>query len=217
MFGELFGWLPAGIDAVLIWLTQVTGSAGLAIILLTIGIRALLYPLTLKQTKSMAAMRELQPKLKEIQEKYKDKPQEQQKKMMELYQKHGVNPFGGCLPLLIQFPFLIALFRVLQTSTFGGADLTFLIWNLAEPAKDPLYILPLLSGLTTYFQSAMTITDTSQKAFLYVMPIFITWISLNFPAGLVVYWVTSNVFSIVQQYFVNQQIAPDGKGGAAAK
>jgi len=212
--GTLFGWLAAGIKAVLVWLTQVTGSAGLAIILLTILIRGLLYPLTLKQTKSMAAMKELQPKLKEIQEKYKDKPQEYQKRVMELYREAGVNPLGGCLPLLLQFPFLIALFQVLNTYDFAGADPHFLIWELNQP--DPLYILPLLSAATTYLQTAMTVTDQSQKGLMIIMPIFIGWISIKFPAGLVLYWVVSNLFSIVQQYFLMKG-TPDAKGGAPAK
>lgn len=210
----LYSWLPAGIQAILIFLTDLTGSAGIGIILLTLLIRGALYPLTKKQTQSMLAMRELQPKLKALQEKYKDKPQEYQKRMLELYKAEGVSPLGGCLPLLIQFPFLIALFHVLRTYGFEGHDPHFLIWNLTE--KDPYYILPILSGVTTYLQSLVTITDPSQKVILYIMPVFIAWISIGFPAGLVLYWVTSNVFSIGQQYLLMKQV-PGAKGGASAK
>lgn len=213
LIGALFGWLPASIEAILVWLTSMTGSAGLGIILLTILIRALLYPLTKKQTESMAAMKELQPKMKEIQDKYKDQPQEYQKRVMELYRERGVNPLGGCFPILIQLPFLLALFTVLREFSLEGADPTFLIWQLNEP--DSLYILPLLSAATTYVQSSMTMTDQSQKAIMIIMPIFIGWISISFQAGLVLYWVVSNLFSIGQQYFVMKNMP--AKGGAATK
>jgi len=215
VFGSFFGWLPAGIQAILVWLTQMTGSAGIAIILLTILIRLALYPLTKKQTESMIALREIQPKLQEIQNKYKDNPQEYQRRVLELYREKGVNPFGGCLPLLIQFPFLIALFQVLRTYTFEGVDPRFLIWTLTEP--DRVYVLPILSGLTTYFMSAMTSGgDPSQRAMQLIMPIFIAWISISFPAGLVLYWVVSNIFSIVQQYMLTKSM-PMVEGGAKAK
>lgn len=214
LVGSLFGWLPAGIQAILEWFTQVTGSAGLAIILLTLLIRFALYPLTKKQTQSMYAMWELQPKLQEIQKKYKDNPQEYQRRVMEAYREKGVNPFGGCLPILIQFPFLIALFQVLRTYTFEGVDPQFLIWTLTEP--DKFYILPILSGITTYFMSAQTATDPSQKTLLFIMPAFMAWISISFPAGLVLYWVVSNLFSIGQQYVLSKHL-PTAEGGAKAK
>ncbi len=210
----LFGWLPAGIQAILVWLTAITGSAGIGIILLTLLIRGALYPLTKKQTQSMIAMRELQPKLKALQEKYKNKPEEYQKRMLELYKAEGVNPLGGCLPLLVQLPFLYALFYVLRTYGFEGSDPNFLIWNLTQ--NDPYYILPILSGVTTYLQSMLTVTDPSQKVIMYIMPVFITVISVGFPAGLVLYWVTSNVFSIGQQYLLTRG-TPNAKGGASAK
>ena len=214
VIGQLFGWLPAGIQATLVWLTKVTGSAGLGIILLTLIIRGALFPLTKKQTQNMVAMRELQPKLKALQEKYKNKPEEYQKRLLELYKQEGVNPLGGCLPLLIQLPFLYALFYVLNTYGFEGADPNFLIWNLTE--RDPYYILPILSAVTTYLQSLLTVTDPSQRAILYIMPIFIGWISTQFAAGLVLYWVTSNIFSIGQQYLLSKG-TPSAKGGASAK
>lgn len=214
IFGSLFGWLPAGIQAILVWFTDVTGSAGVAIILLTVLIRLVLFPLTKKQTQSMLALKEIQPKLQEIQKKYKDNPQEYQRRVLEVYKEKGVNPFGGCLPLLIQFPFLIALFQVLRTYTFEGVDPNFLIWTLTEP--DRFYILPLLSGVTTYFMSAMTASDPSQKTLLYIMPVFITWISISFPSGLVLYWVVSNLFSIGQQYVLTKNL-PAAEGGAKSK
>jgi len=215
LFDSFFGWLPAGIQAILVWLANITGNAGLAIILLTILVRLVLFPLTKKQTQSMLAMKELQPKLLEIQKKYKDKPEEYNRRVLELYREKGVNPFGGCLPLLIQFPVLIALFQVLRTYTFEGVDPQFLIWTLTE--VDRYYILPILSGVTTYFVSAMTASgDPSQKMMLYIMPVFLAWISSSFPSGLVLYWIVSNLFSMGQQYVLMRSM-PAAEGGAKAK
>lgn len=196
----------------LVFFADLTKSSGLAIILLTIFIRLVLYPLTLSQSKSLAAMRELQPKMEELQRKYKDKPQEYQRKLMELYQEHKINPLGGCLPVLVQLPFLWALFRVLQD--FPLEQRQFLLWDLAE--KDPFYILPVLSGVTTYAQMRMTATgDPTQRAMLLIMPVFLMWISTQFDAGLVLYWVVSNLFSIGQQYLINKQLAAAKKGDKA--
>jgi len=197
----------------LVFFADLTNSSGLAIILLTVTIRLALYPLTLSQTKSLAAMRELQPKIQELQKKYKDKPQEYQKRVMELYQEHKINPLGGCLPVLIQLPFLWALFRVLQDFPLEQRD--FLIWDLAGPAGEPLWILPILSGLTTYGQMMLTSTDPSQRAMMLIMPLFLTWISIQFPAGLVLYWVVSNLFSMGQQYLINKQLEAAKKGDKA--
>ncbi|MFS8534057.1 MAG: YidC/Oxa1 family membrane protein insertase [Limnochordales bacterium] len=196
----------------LVFFADLTKSSGLAIILLTIFIRLVLYPLTLSQSKSLAAMRELQPKMEELQRKYKDKPQEYQRKLMELYQEHKINPLGGCLPVLVQLPFLWALFRVLKD--FPLEQRQFLLWDLAE--KDPFYILPVLSGVTTYAQMRMTATgDPTQRAMLLIMPVFLMWISAQFDAGLVLYWVVSNLFSIGQQYLINKQLAAAKKGDKA--
>ncbi|HEY8417552.1 MAG TPA: YidC/Oxa1 family membrane protein insertase [Limnochordales bacterium] len=196
----------------LIFFANLTKSSGMGIILLTVAIRLALYPLTFSQSKSLAVMRELQPKMQELQKKYKDKPQEYQQKLMELYREHKVNPLGGCLPVLIQLPFLWALFRVLRD--FPLEQRQFLIWDLS--AADPLYILPILSGLSTYAQMMLTATaDPSQKAMMLIMPIFLTWISTQFPAGLVLYWTVSNLFSIGQQYLINKQLEAAKKGAKA--
>lgn len=200
----------------LVWLANLTGSSGLAIILLTLAIRLALYPLTLSQTRSMAVMKELQPKMQELQRKYKNNPQEYQKRIMELYKEHNVNPLGGCLPLLVQLPFLWALFWVLREFP-SNLDPHFLIWNLSAQAREPLFILPALAALTTYFQMSMAMTDPNQRVMMFIMPLFIGWLSsTDFPAGLVLYWVVSNIFSIGQQYMVNQHMeaAKGTKGGA---
>lgn len=197
-----------------------TGSLGLGVILLTLVIRLALYPLTLSQAKSMAGMRELQPKMQELQKKYKDKPQEYQQKVFELYQEHKINPAGGCLPILIQLPILYALFFVLRdlTGLFPDMDPTFLLWNLTEANHaETWYLLPILSGLTTYGQMMLTSTsDPTQRTLMTIMPLFLVYISTQFPAGLVLYWVVSNLFSIGQQYVINRQLAADQKGEKAS-
>ena len=179
------------------------GSYGLAIILLTIVIKMLLYPLTAKQMQSMKAMQMLQPKLKKIQEKHRDNPQMMQQKMAELYQNAGVNPLAGCLPMLIQMPILMGMYYALFNFDYGGVEPSFL-WLPSLSQTDPLYILPVLSAFTTFLQQKMSVTESTQqtKMLMVVLPLFIGWISLNFPSGLVLYWVTMNIVQIVQQHWL---------------
>jgi YidC/Oxa1 family membrane protein insertase len=204
------GYLETGLSWLLTFFYNVSGSYGLAIILLTVTIRLVLAPLTLSQSKSMEAMKTLQPKMNALQQKYKDDPEEYQRRVMELYKEHNINPLSGCLPMLIQLPFLWALFAVLRNYDFG----TGFLWltSLSEP--DPLYILPVLSALTTYIQMMMTSADASQKSMMLIMPIFIGYISISFPAGLVLYWVVSNLFSMGQQYLIARRMSPQ-EGGKA--
>ena len=179
------------------------GSYGLAIILLTIIIKTLLYPLTAKQMQSMKAMQMLQPKMKKIQEKYRDNPQMMQQKMAELYQNAGVNPLAGCLPMLIQMPILMGMYYALFNFDYGGVEPSFL-WLPSLSQTDPLYILPVLSAFTTFLQQKMSVTESTQqtKMLMIILPLFIGWISLNFPSGLVLYWVTMNIVQIVQQHWL---------------
>ncbi len=183
--------------------TAGVGSYGLAIILLTIVIKIILYPLTVKQMQSMKAMQRLQPQLKKIQEKYKDDKVAMQQKMAQLYQKEGVNPLAGCLPMLIQMPILMGMYYALYNFDYGAADPSFL-WlpGLTEP--DPYYILPILSALSTFAMQKMSATESTpqMKMMSIIMPVFIGGISINFPAGLVLYWVTMNVVQIVQQWII---------------
>lgn len=182
------------------------GSYGLAIILLTIIIKIILYPLTVKQLKSMRAMQKIQPELKKLQEKYKDKPQIMQQKLMQLYQKEGVNPMAGCLPLLIQMPILMAMYYTLFNFDYGAVEPSFL-WLPSLSQTDPLYILPFLSALTTFLQQKISMTEATgqMKMMMVIMPLFIGFISLNFPAGLVLYWVTMNIVQIFQQLWINSK------------
>ena len=122
-------------------------SYGLAIILMTLVIKMIMYPLTVKQVKSMKGMQILQPKMKELQTKYKDKPEKLQQEMIKLYKETGVNPMAGCLPLVLQMPIFIIIFYGLRDFTFNGATSFLWLTDLAQP--DPLYILPVLSALTT--------------------------------------------------------------------
>lgn len=201
--GNIMDWLAGGLGWLLESIVQFTGSYGVSIILSTVIVRLLLYPLTVSQNKNMIAMKRIQPEINEIQKKYKEKPEELQKKTMELYQKNKINPLGGCLPMLLQLPILWAFFRVLRELPYSEASKFLGVWILSEP--DKFYILPLLAALTTYLQSKMTATaDPSQKTMLIAMPVMIGIFSLSFPSGMVVYWITSNVFSIAQQAWLNK-------------
>lgn len=210
---EIFNAIVDGMTWLLNWLYQFTVNAGvpnygIAIILLTIIIKMALYPLSHKQMKSMLAMQQLQPKVKEIQDKWKNKdPKKMQQMIMDLYKEHNVNPAAGCLPLLVQMPILIALYRSLFEFPYANPAHASFIWvqNLSD--KDPYFILPVLAGATTYLQSKMTtsMSDPTQRMMLITMPVFIAWISSTVPAGLALYWVVFNVVGSAQQYFINKQ------------
>ncbi|HHW10859.1 MAG TPA: membrane protein insertase YidC [Firmicutes bacterium] len=207
---------------VLLAFYNLSGNFGIAIIMLTIATRIAMWPLYVNQTRSAAKMKEIQPLMKQIQEKYKDNPQEQQKKMMELYQKHKYNPLSGCLPLFVQLPFIWAIFNALRlfpagieaTQFIRPFSAAFLFWQDLT-MRDPTYILPVLSGATTYWSMSQTATDPSQKSMLIIMPIFLTYISTTFSAGLVLYWTVGNLFSIGQHYWLTRQKQLKQKGSEA--
>lgn len=185
-------------------LTETMGIAnyGVAIILLTLVIKLVLYPLTVKQVRGMKAMQELQPKMKDLQEKYKGNPEKLNKEMAILYKESGVNPLSGCLPLLVQMPILIGIFYAIRDYQY--AQMPSFLWMTDLSLPDPIYALPILSALTTYIQQKQTSTEMNQqtKMMMTFMPLFIGYISISFPAGLVLYWVMSNVFQIVQQWWM---------------
>lgn len=185
-------------------------SYGLAIIMLTLIIKLVLAPLTAKQIRSMEGMQTLQPKIKELQKKYKGNQKKMQEEMSKLYREMGVNPLSGCLPLIIQMPFLIAIFYALRAYPYDPAFESFL-WMPSLGQPDPTYILPVLSAVSTFFiQNQMSGSQAAasdaaakqQKIMKVVMPLFIGWISLSFPSGLVIYWVVSNVFQWTQQFIM---------------
>ncbi len=176
-------------------------SYGVAIIILTILIKLILLPLALKQIRSMKGMQEIQPKIQAIQKKYKNDRAKMSAEMQKLYQENGVSPLAGCLPLLIQMPFLVSIYYALQGFPYDPAHESFL-WLESLAAPDATYVLPVLSALSTFIISWQTTPKNvqgSQKTMLYFMPLFIGYISLNFPSGLVIYWVVCNIFQLVQQ------------------
>lgn len=182
---------------------------GLAIIWLTIAVNLALYPLTLTSIRQMAAMQKIQPRMQELQKKHKGEPQKLQKETMDLYKSEGVNPLGGCLPVLLKIPFFIALFWVLQGKEFlalisePGASSAFL-WIVDISKPDHLRILPVLIGITTFLmQKSMPSTGQSQmNMMIWIMPIFLVIISVNFPTGVQLYWLISNLIAAVQQTLI---------------
>ncbi len=174
-------------------ITNIVGNYGVAIIILTIMMRILIFPLTLKQEKSMKKMREIQPELDKLKEKYKDNPQEFQKRTAEVYKENGVNPLGGCLPLLIQMPIFVALYYALFQIT------NTLSFNL----------LPILNTAATFVQQKIMTGSTGDKqennpmqSMLYTMPLMMLFIFYRMPSGVTLYYLFSTIFSVIQQYFI---------------
>ena len=192
------GPLSDGLDwfAHLLW-----DSYGLSILVVTIIIRFIILPLTLKQYRSSKRMQELQPEMKRIKEKYKDDARKQQEETMKLFQKEGVNPLAGCFPILVQMPILIALYNAIMRNGHIGEH-TFLWMQLG--AKDPYYILPLLAALTTYLQQKMMSAQmpSQMQSLMFIFPVLIFVMAMNFASALPLYWVYSNIFTIVQSYFI---------------
>jgi YidC/Oxa1 family membrane protein insertase len=190
---------------------QYTQNWGWAIILLTILIKIVLFPLMINQFRSMAKMKDIQPKLKEIQDKYKDKPEDLQRRMMELYKTEKVNPFGGCLPMLVQMPILILFYNVLSNHKFIHDVLQNASFYGIILKDNHNLLLAVLSAVSTFLQQKLTMPITAgdqqqqqQKMFLYLMPLMLGYFTWNINAGIGLYWVTSNVLGILQQYIINE-------------
>ncbi len=209
---QAFGWI-------LFQVYNLIGNYGVAIIVFTILMKLLLLPLNIKQTKSMKDMQRLNPELQKLSKKYKNNKEKLNEETLKLYKVYKVNPAAGCLPLLVQFPILIGLFRALRepevyvflNGSYEAINRAFLwIPDLGSP--DPLYILPILAAVFTFItQKLMTAASASnpddpnaktQKIMLYVMPIMIGYISINFPAGVALYWVVQNIFTFFQQFIM---------------
>lgn len=216
-----FGWFH-WIAVPLIWalnmMNKVTHNYGIDIIILTIIIKIIFYPLTVKSSTSMKKMQKLQPKIMKLKEKYKDDKPKLNQEMMDLYKREGVNPMGGCLPMIIQIPVFFALYKALS----GAIELRhahFLWWinDLSAPEDLftlhvagfalPIRILPLVMGITQVIQQKMTPTtaDPMQEKMMLLMPIVFTFLFWGFPSGLVLYWLVNNVISIAQQYYINKK------------
>ena len=178
---------------------QLTGNYGVSIILLTLIIKVITLPLTFSQTKQMKKMQELQPQLKQIQEKHKSNPEKVNKETLALWKENKVNPASGCLPLLLQLPFFIAFFNMINNYVYAGATQFLWIQDITSP--DPYFIMPILAAATTYLQMKFTTSsgDASQKNMAVMMPMVIGVMSIRFAAGLTIYWVSNNIFTMLQQ------------------
>ncbi len=206
------------------------GNYGIAIIILTVITKVLFYPLTLKSVSSMKKMQSIQPQVNALRAKFKGDPQRAQREMMELYRKEGVNPLGGCLPMIVQVPIFYALYIALSVSVelqnasficFGrvfGRDL----WICDLATQDPIYVLPILMGVTMFIQQKMmpVMGDPRQAKMMLFMPVVFTFMFLQLPSGLVLYWTVSNALQILQQYLMNRTPASatrrEAKGTAHA-
>lgn len=203
------GWLnviAVPILKILDFTNRFTGNYGLDIIILAFLLKILFTPLTHKSQESMKEMQKLQPEVKKLQQKYKDDRQTLNREVMELYKRRKVNPFSGCLPLLLQLPVFFALYRALSDS-IELRHSPFILWIRDLADKDPTYITPLLMGGTMFLQQKMsTVTaDPAQAKMMTLMPIFFTFFFLNFPSGLVLYWLVTNVLSIGHQLYINRK------------
>jgi YidC/Oxa1 family membrane protein insertase len=198
------------------WHNDVGLSWGASIIGLTVVIRMLILPLTFKQVRSMQALQRLQPEMKKIQARYKDDKQRQQQAMMEFYREHQVNPLGSCLPLILQFPFFIGLYQTLRSAGFsaevGDAGQFFFIPNITKPLHGaPLVVMIVLyvgTQLASSYVSSFNVQDKNQKRLLFIFPFIFVPVVINFQAGLLVYWITTNCWTIGQQLFVRKFLPP---------
>lgn len=199
-------WIAVPLFYVLDWLYSLVGNWGGAIILLTVLVKAVLYPLSAASYRSMANMRRVAPQMKRLQERYADDRQKLSQEMMGLYKKEQVNPLGGCLPMLLPMPIFIALYWVL----FESVELRqapFILWIEDLAVMDPFFILPLLMGGSMFLTQLMSpaVGDPMQVRMMKMMPIMFTVLFLFFPAGLVLYWLVNNVLGVAQQYYVIKQ------------
>jgi YidC/Oxa1 family membrane protein insertase len=200
------------------WHNNIGLSWGASIIGLTFVIRLLILPLTFKQVRSMQALQRLQPEMKKIQARYKDDKQRQQQAMMEFYREHQVNPLGSCLPLILQFPFFIGLYQTLRSAPFkkevGDAGQFFFIPDITEPLTGHttelvvMIVLYVGTQLASSYVSSFNVQDKNQKRLLFIFPFIFVPVVINFEAGLLVYWITTNVWTIGQQLFVRKFLPP---------
>jgi YidC/Oxa1 family membrane protein insertase len=214
-----YGWLWF-IANPLFWLLDkihdIVGNWGWSIVLLTVLVKLVLFPLSAKAYKSMARMRKLGPEMQRLKEMYGDDRQKMSQEMMKFYQKEKINPLGGCLPILVQMPVFIALYWMLLESV-ELRHAPFIFWIQDLSVKDPYFILPILMGISMFVQQMLNPTppDPMQAKIMKMLPIIFTFFFLWFPAGLVIYWVVNNIISVAQQYFITRSIEKDpsvGKG-----
>ncbi|MDY6890625.1 MAG: membrane protein insertase YidC [Pseudomonadota bacterium] len=204
-------WIASPLYMLLKWIHSLVGNWGVAIIGITILVKAALFHLNAKAFKSMAKMRRFGPEMARLKELYGDDRQKMSQEMMKLYQKEKINPLGGCLPILVQMPIFIALYWVLMESVeLRHAPFFGYIKDLSQ--MDPYFILPILMGITMFIQQMLNPTppDPMQAKLMKMLPIIFTFFFLWFPAGLVLYWLVNNILSIAQQWVINKQIEAGG-------
>jgi YidC/Oxa1 family membrane protein insertase len=205
-----YGWF-APVSKPLIYalkfLYKYTGNYGFAIIIITFILKLLFFPLTHKSYKSMKEMQKLQPKMAELKEKFKNDRDAMNKAVMELYKTHKVNPMGGCLPMVVQIPVFFGLYRALMYS-IELRHAPFMFWITDLSAKDPYLVTPIVMGITMFIQQKMTPSnmDPIQAKMMLALPVVFTFMFLNFPSGLVVYWLVNNVLTIAQQMYINKTV-----------
>ena len=210
-----YGWLwfiASPLHSLLSFIEGLVGNWGVAIIILTFIVRGAMYPLTKAQYTSMAKMRMLQPKLQAMRERLGDDRQRMSQEMMELYKKEKVNPLGGCLPILLQMPIFIALYWALMESV-ELRHAPFFGWIHDLSAQDPYYVLPILMGATMFMiqkMSPSTVTDPMQQKIMTFMPVMFTFFFLFFPSGLVLYWLVSNIVTLIQQTLIYRALEKKG-------
>ena len=207
----------------------IPGKFGIAIIIITILMRIVVFPLTLKQEKSMKKMRELQPEMDKIKEKYKDNPQEYQKRILEFQKENDINPLGGCWPILIQLPVFVALYYAFSGKTIPN-DATFLWFNLKQPDKlfmmgnFAFNLLPILNTGVTYLQQKIMSGATKGQegsnqlqSMMYTMPLMMLFLFYRMPSGVTLYYLVSGVLSLAQQYIIMKGRNDDGKDSIKSK
>ncbi len=202
-------WIIKPFSIGIIWLLpkiyNVIPNYGIVVLIFALLIKIITFPLSRKQTAAMAKMKDLQPKMKVIQEKYKNDSARLNKEMMKLYKVSGANPISGCLPMLPQMPLFFALFTVFKTTIeFRGASFMFWITDLSVP--DPFYVLPIIMTVSMFFQQKLTMTDHKNKMMVYMMPLLFGWLFMNFPAGLVLYWTGFNILSFAETMYVRNKM-----------
>ncbi len=216
-----YGWLWM-ISDTLFWLLQkiysLIGNWGWAIVILTVLIKLILHPLSAVSYRSMSKMRKLQPKIKQLKERYGEDRQKMTQETMALYKRENVNPFGGCLPILVQIPVFIALYWVLVESV-QLRQAPFILWIHDLSIKDPYFILPLLMGASMFIQQRLNPAppDPTQAKVMMMLPIVFTILFASFPAGLVLYWVVNNSISIIQQWYIMRGINEASSSGPKKK
>jgi YidC/Oxa1 family membrane protein insertase len=203
-----FKWLAIPFLYILNFLYSFVLNYGIAIIVLTTVVKIIFWPLGNMSYKSMNAMKKLQPKIEALKEKYKNDQSKIGQETMALYREHKVNPFSGCLPILIQIPVFFGLYKALMYS-IELRHSPFFFWIQDLSAKDPYYITPILMGVTQFVTQKMTpaMGDPMQQKIMLLMPVIFTFFFLNFPAGLVIYWLFNNILQIGQQFYINKKLA----------